>query len=399
MLDSRNESYIGLIKHLSSTGKINIYTGHGVEMDNADVGVEDSDGGVEEVAFKVNDSGFNVEDVEVDFDDGSTVTHGPTSVVGVDSSVAGPSAIVEETSVARLSDVTGSTSVAAEETGGVGLFGVAGSTRVETDNVEAGDEDINEGRENDDDDDDDEGETDDNSDSSYSADTVAESEDLRGEVWVTDDEDEELTQIFEKARRFKEKTSVGTVGDEDLIQDHNCDGPTDQRQEDNKEDTDYLASDDVGNYQTDSDGEVVYKKSKNFFNESSEPRFELVMIFQSNIQFKEAIKSFVVANRFDYKYTKNEKDRIREKCKVVGCPFMIYLGKGADGVYQIKTLVSKHTCFVTFKNRRADYKFVGKHFLSKLRIMPKLRLKDMMALGKEEIKVELTKNVCCRVRK
>ncbi|KAK8510610.1 hypothetical protein V6N12_055537 [Hibiscus sabdariffa] len=31
--------------------------------------------------------------------------------------------------------------------------------------------------------------------------------------------------------------------------------------------------------------------------------------------------------------------------------------------------------------------------------MPKLRLTDMMALGKEEIKVDLTKNVCSRARK
>ncbi|KAK8483380.1 hypothetical protein V6N11_025580 [Hibiscus sabdariffa] len=182
ILDSCYESYIGLIKHLSSTRKINIYAGHCVEMNNADVGVEDSDGGVEKVDFEVNDSGFNVEDVGVDFDYGPIVTHGTTGVAGVDPTGVGrletdnvetdPSGDVEPSVVVDPR-------VPAEETGGVGLFGVVGSTGVETDNVEAGEEDINEGGANDEDEE--EG-TDDDNDSSYSYDTEVESEDLRGEV-------------------------------------------------------------------------------------------------------------------------------------------------------------------------------------------------------------------------
>ncbi|KAL4278193.1 hypothetical protein GQ457_03G025200 [Hibiscus cannabinus] len=429
ILGSDNESYIRLIKHLCSEGEINIYAGHALELDNADVGVEEID---------VNDSGFNVEEVEVDdgpnVSPGPTVSHGPTvvdaeptgvgglsadaeptgvagpsvdaGVAGLDAGVAGPSVDAGPSIESPMKPSTSQAgpSVAGKQTYVSGPTSVDGSTRLETDNVEVGEEGINEGRADDEEEESDyDEESGDSSDLSYRAESESDSEDLRGEVWVTDDEDEELAQIFQKARRFKERRAAGTVGDEDLRQNEDLTGTfhgTEEREEGNAEDTDYLASDDAGSYETDSDGEVVCKKSKkNFFNENSEPRFELGMIFESNIQFKEALRSFAVANRFDYKYTKNEKHRIRAKCKGVGCPFMIYLGKGTDGIYQIKTLVSKHSCSVTFKNKRAYYKFVGKHFVNKLKIMPKLRLTDMMALGKEEIKVELTKNVCSRARK
>ncbi|KAK8624903.1 hypothetical protein V6N13_089789 [Hibiscus sabdariffa] len=297
MLGYDNESYIGLIKHLCSEGEINIYAGHGLELDNANVGVEDID---------VNDSGFNVEEVEVDdgpnVSPGPTVAHGPTVVDVEPTGVGGPSADAEPTGVAGPSTESpmeppasqAGPSVAAKQTCVSGPTSVDGSTRLETDNVEVGEEDINEGRANDDDE-----ESGDNSDLSYKAESESDSEYLRGKVWVTDDEDEELTQFFEKARRFKERRAAGTVGDEDLRQNEDPTGTfhgTEEREEGNAQDTDYLVSDDVGSYETDSDGEVVCKKT----------------------------------NRFDYKYTKNEKDRIRAKCKGVGCPFMIYLGKGTD---------------------------------------------------------------------
>ncbi|KAK9005610.1 hypothetical protein V6N11_043036 [Hibiscus sabdariffa] len=246
-----------------SVGEINIYDGHGLELDNADVGVEEVD---------VNDSGFNVEEVKVDVDDGPngspgrTIAPGPTIVDAELIGAGGPSADVESTQAGPSADAESPMepppSQAGPSAAGVsGPTGVAGSTRLETDNVEVGEDDINEGRADDDDDDDEE--SDDDNDLSYKAKTEFESEDLRGEVWVTDDEDEELTQIFEKARRFKEKRAAGPVGNEDLRQNEDCNTfhGTEEREEDNAQDTDYLASDDVGSYETDSDGEVVSKKS------------------------------------------------------------------------------------------------------------------------------------------
>ncbi|KAK8677355.1 hypothetical protein V6N13_142899 [Hibiscus sabdariffa] len=71
------------------------------------------------------------------------------------------------------------------------------------------------------------------------------------------------------------------------------------------EETDYLGSSDVENYETDStseDGDFVSSKtSKILFDSStSEPRFELGMIFENGKQFKDALYAYVVAHRFDF---------------------------------------------------------------------------------------------------
>ncbi|KAK8712318.1 hypothetical protein V6N13_147558 [Hibiscus sabdariffa] len=126
------------------------------------------------------------------------------------------------------------------------------------------------------------------------------------------------------------------------------------------EETDYLGSSDVGSYETDSDGDFVSRKTtKVFFDSStSEPRFELGMIFENGNQFKDALYAYAVAHRFDFKFLS-----------------------------------------VTFKNKRANYKFIGKHFISKIRIVPQLRLLDMMRLGMEELNVELNKQLCSRAKK
>ncbi|KAK9041614.1 hypothetical protein V6N11_016706 [Hibiscus sabdariffa] len=104
------------------------------------------------------------------------------------------------------------------------------------------------------------------------------------------------------------------------------------------EETDYLGSSDVGSYETDSDGDFVSRKTtKVFFDSStSEPRFELGMIFENGNQFKDALYAYAVAHRFDF---------------------------------------------------------------NKIRIVPQLRLLDMMRLGMEELNVELNKQLCSRAKK
>ncbi|KAK9037251.1 hypothetical protein V6N11_022170 [Hibiscus sabdariffa] len=75
-----------------------------------------------------------------------------------------------------------------------------------------------------------------------------------------------------------------------------------------------------------------------------------------------------------------------------------YLGSLDVGSYEIDSdgdFVSRKTT----KNKRANYKFVGKYFISKIRIVHKLRLVDMMRLGREELNVELNKQLCSRANK
>ncbi|KAL4384523.1 hypothetical protein GQ457_15G014910 [Hibiscus cannabinus] len=158
----------------------------------------------------------------------------------------------------------------------------------------------------------------------------------------------------------------------------------------------------VGSYETDEDGDFVSRKtSKVFFDSStSEPRFELGMIFENGKQFKDALYAYVVAHIFDFLFVSNRKEKVRVVCKGKGCPFVVHASwDKSDSCFKIKTLVTDHNCSVTFKNKRANYKFVGKHFISKIRIVPKLRLVDMIRLGREELNVELNKQLCSRAKK
>ncbi|KAL4376509.1 hypothetical protein GQ457_02G027900 [Hibiscus cannabinus] len=123
------------------------------------------------------------------------------------------------------------------------------------------------------------------------------------------------------------------------------------------EETKYLDSTDVGSYEIDSDGNVIPKES-------------------------------------------GQKEKFRVVCKGKGCPFVVNASRDkSDGCFKVKTMVTDHNCFVTFKNSIANYKFIGKYFISNLRILPTLRSVQMIKLDREELNVELNKKLCFRAKK
>ncbi|KAL4379491.1 hypothetical protein GQ457_02G021020 [Hibiscus cannabinus] len=175
----------------------------------------------------------------------------------------------------------------------------------------------------------------------------------------------------EEADNEANTTDENAVNEEatDGIGDNEADGADESETEGNEaslvglstsEETDYLGSSDVGSYEIDSYGYFVSRKTTKLFFDSStsEPRFGL------------------------------------------GCPFVVHASWDKfDCCFKVKTLITDHNCSVTLKNKRANYKFVGKHFISKIRIVPKLRLADMMRLGREELNLELNKQLCSRANK
>ncbi|KAK9038432.1 hypothetical protein V6N11_023301 [Hibiscus sabdariffa] len=191
-----------------------------------------------------------------------------------------------------------------------------------------------------------------------------ESDWVDGDNLLSDDDDEEMVAIKNK---FKLVEDLGP----DVVLEESVHVSIEEN-EDLKglgggEETDYLDSSDAGSYETNSDGGIICKKS---------------------------------AHSFDFRFVSNRKEKIRVVCKANGCPFLIHTSwDKSDGCYKIKTLVIEHQCSITFKNKRANYKLVGKHFLSKFRILPKLKIVEMQKLGREELKVELQKHTCIKARK
>ncbi|XVF84982.1 hypothetical protein PTKIN_Ptkin17bG0082300 [Pterospermum kingtungense] len=203
-------------------------------------------------------------------------------------------------------------------------------------------------------------------------------EDKKSHVAYEDNEDNNAA-----AKQAKKGESSGVACDED------------------EGDTDLIESSDIGDYESDGQGRVVCKKRNHVFFDPSDqvPHFELGMIFEGPKQFKATLSKYSIAKRFDYKLLRNERHRTKAICKEKGCPFVIYASvDNADGMYKIKTFNSTHECSISFKNSRATYKLLAGHFLPKLRVIPDLKLHEMVELAKQELNVDVSLTVCMRAR-
>ncbi|KAL4342011.1 hypothetical protein GQ457_08G037230 [Hibiscus cannabinus] len=125
------------------------------------------------------------------------------------------------------------------------------------------------------------------------------SKDLSVEGWLTNEDDEEISQIFNNKRKFKSRN----LGDEHQEAQAKRTATDSQRKEssveDESSDIDYIESDDPDSYETDSEGELCVKKGS----------FGCLCCGQT-------------------RYIKNDPGRTRAKCKGIGCPYMIYASLG-----------------------------------------------------------------------
>ncbi|MBA0814512.1 hypothetical protein Gohar_020339, partial [Gossypium harknessii] len=134
---------------------------------------------------------------------------------------------------------------------------------------------------------------------------------------------------------------------------------------------DYIDSLDLGSSGSDLNGDVVCRRSRHvcFYPNNPILHLELGMVFRGPEEFKTALtKIYVVVDN-------------------------------SDEFYKIKTFIETHKCSINFKNKMASYKFVREHFLSKIRVIPKLKLTGIQKLAKEELKVDLSRGTCSWARK
>ncbi|KAL4387627.1 hypothetical protein GQ457_09G021940 [Hibiscus cannabinus] len=235
------------------------------------------------------------------------------------------------------------------------------------------------------------GETEDESENGSSSDTKGEEclkfyDKQKHEKLLSDDV--HVEHIFEDATTIETSNVRANKGKEEKHKINRDNGTRD--------DTDYIHSSDVGSYDNKEDAEVVCKKSKKVFYDPFEPipYLDLELIFTSTRHFKDALVNYILAKRFNYKLVRNESDKVSAKCKGQGCAWEIYASiDSSDGFFKVKKLINQHDCSITFKNSKANYKFIGKHLLGKLRVIPKLTLQEMQRLTKEELHVDVPINL------
>ena len=109
----------------------------------------------------------------------------------------------------------------------------------------------------------------------------------------------------------------------------------------------------------------------------SEISFEKGMVFASKQEFKNAIKNYVVGIGFNVRLVKDDRIRVRVKCKHK-CPFVIYCAKRKSvATWQIMTYNDEYICGRQFRKKQASSKWLDKNIVKQLRINRNMKLKDV----------------------
>ncbi|KAJ1440952.1 Transposase, MuDR, plant [Sesbania bispinosa] len=117
-------------------------------------------------------------------------------------------------------------------------------------------------------------------------------------------------------------------------------------------DSDYCSS---GN---EDDNKLTYVRFKKE-DMGKEFKFKLGIEFSSLKEFKDAILEHSVLNGREIIFEKNDKVRVRVRCKQT-CDFVALISKvGGSSTYRMKTLVSTNTCGRVFNNKNAKSKWVA----------------------------------------
>ena len=129
---------------------------------------------------------------------------------------------------------------------------------------------------------------------------------------------------------------------------------------------------------SDVEGKPKYPKymlelmSKDFY-------FKIRKEFCSLGQFKEAIMEHSVLNRKQIKLHKNDVVRCRVVCKNnYGLLALVSKCRRSE-TFRMKTLAPQHTCGRVFKNKNANFKWVTKVMVDKLRNNNKVTINDIIS--------------------
>lgn len=130
------------------------------------------------------------------------------------------------------------------------------------------------------------------------------------------------------------------------------------------------------------------------FNESTKfghVNLELGMLFTNLQSFKTAVKDYNIHLGREIKWMKNDKTRVRSKCKQHQCcNWEIYCSwSEMHKCFQIKTFVSEHTCDRVLKNKQVDKNWIVEKLEEKIRMKPGFSRREAHEYFKEEFGVDI----------
>nr|XP_027090253.1 uncharacterized protein LOC113711290 [Coffea arabica] len=150
-----------------------------------------------------------------------------------------------------------------------------------------------------------------------------------------------------------------------------------------------------------SDDEESKLRSRTFDPKHTDnPKLELYMSFTSLKLFKTAVHNYSVKQGRPCKFVKQDRVRVRARCRNSECNWVIYARKlSGDGTIQIRIFEDNHTCDFTYDNPLMHSGWVAKKYCEEFRCNPKLDLEHFRKTVMKENRCSFTKNQTYRTRR
>ena len=129
------------------------------------------------------------------------------------------------------------------------------------------------------------------------------------------------------------------------------------------------------------------------------PEFSIGMVFDNNVQFKDAVKKYAFELGHDLKFLKNETKRVRVGCRNK-CEFRLFAAYGnVHRCFQIKTYVDKRSCGRTnrLKILRAD--FVVERMKEHIRLYPAIIILALKGLCRIHLNADVGSSTCAKAKR
>jgi hypothetical protein len=153
---------------------------------------------------------------------------------------------------------------------------------------------------------------------------------------------------------------------------------------------------------TDDEGEG---KEKEVFPQYTEAEFGQVhlekgMEFETLKTFKNAVREYNIALGRVFRWVKNDKERVRAKCRQEDCPWEIFCSWSKVNLsFQVKTFETEHSCCRVFKNSQAKTNWVVSKLEMKLRVQPNMTYLEVFDWLKRDFGVHVNETKLFRAMK
>ncbi|XP_058755786.1 uncharacterized protein LOC131629000 [Vicia villosa] len=213
------------------------------------------------------------------------------------------------------------------------------------------------------------------------------------EIVFDDDSDEYSTELEE------EDGMDCDIEDNEQMKSKKGKQMSDENKEDSKgSDND---SEDLGS-DCDSDDSSRARRKKcpifKLLKDMSNYRWEVGTYFTTKEDFKEAIVTYAVHSGRDLRFTKNDKIRVRVRCKD-GCEWESYCAKfPTEDSWQLRKVVDTHSCSREYHVKLLKTKWLSKRLQNSLKTNPRLKLKDIKEKVQKKWNVGVNKTKAIRAR-